>query len=245
MDLGLKGKRALVMGASAGIGRAIAEELVHEGAEVVICARNSEKLEKTAKEIGCRGHFKCDLVLPGEGRRAVETALKLLGGLDILVTNSGGPKRGTFAEISDEQWNDDFQNLWMSVVESLKVALPKMKDQKFGRVVMITSLAAKEPRAGLTTSNGLRAGLAGLCKSISNEYAPFGVTLNLVLPGMTNTDRLKELALTSDKIAAMVPLGRLAEPSEIASAVCFLTSERAAYITGQSLVVDGGATKSP
>lgn len=243
MDLKLKGKRALVMGGSSGIGRAIAESLVKEGVTVAICSRDFAKLSVTAKEIGTPHFFMCDLSKAGEAKAVTEKAMAALGGLDILVTNTGGPKRGIFAEISTEQWHTDFQALWMSVVESLNIALPVMQKQKYGRVLCVTSFAAKEPRAGLTTSNGFRAGLAGLIKSVANEYAAHGITLNLLLPGFTNTDRLKDLKLTDDKIREMVPAGRLGEPCELADLATFLASPLAGYTTGQSIVIDGGVLR--
>ncbi len=244
MDLKLKGKKALVMGGSSGLGKAIAESLVLEGVEVSICSRNIEKLKAASLEIKCQHYFDCDLSKAGEAERVVKKALNEMKGLDILVTNTGGPNKGSFQDISTNQWQDDFQSLWMSVVESLKVVLPKMKENNFGRILLVTSLAAKEPIAGLTTSNGLRAGLSGLCKSIANEYAPFGITLNLLLPGYTNTDRLKELKLSDEKVKQMVPAGRLGEPRELADLAAFLASPRAGYITGQSIAIDGGALKS-
>jgi len=243
MDLQLKNKKVLVMGASSGLGRSIAEVLVQEGAEVAICSRSLDKLQKTAKEIGAKHYFACDLTKEGEAKDVVEKAIAQMGGVDILVTNTGGPNKGNFAEISDVQWQNDFQSLWMSVVEALKVALPKMKENNYGRVLLVTSLAAKEPLSGLTTSNGLRAGLAGLSKSIANEYAPFGITINLLLPGYTATDRLKELKLTDERIKQMVPAGRLGDPRELADLAAFLASPRAGYITGQSILVDGGVTR--
>lgn len=243
MDLQLKNKKVLVMGASTGIGRSIAEVFVQEGAEVAICSRSLDKLQATAKEIGAKHVLTCDLTKAGEAKAVVEKAIKAMGGVDILVTNTGGPNKGNFADVTDSQWQEDFQSLWMSVVESLKVALPKMKENNFGRVLLVTSLAAKEPLNGLTTSNGLRAGLAGLSKSISTEYAPFGITVNLLLPGYTATDRLKELKLTDERVKQMVPAGRLGDPRELADLAAFLASPRAGYITGQSILIDGGVTR--
>lgn len=243
MDLQLKNKKALVMGASTGLGKAVAESLLAEGVDVAICSRNFDKLKKTAEEIGCSTYFTCDLSKPNEAQKVVEKCLDKWGRLDILITNTGGPDKGQFLEISDSQWHNDFQSLWMSVVESLKVALPKMKTNNFGRVLLITSLAAKEPLPALTTSNGLRAGLSGLVKSIANEYAAHGITLNLLLPGYTNTDRLKELRLSDEKVKLMVPAGRLGDPSELADLATFLSSPRAGYITGQSIAIDGGVLK--
>ena len=242
MDLQLAGKKALVLGASTGIGRAIAQTLIAEGADVTICSRDAGKLEIAAKEIGAKNYFAADLSKTGEARRVTEKAIAAFGGsLDILVTNTGGPKRGTFAEISEAQWQTDFQSLWMSVVESLNVALPVMKAKKFGRVLMVTSFAAREPRAALTTSNGLRAGLNGLCKSVANEYAAHGITLNVLMPGFTNTDRIKEINMPEEKVRQLVPAGRVGEPEELAALAAFLASPRAGYITGQNIAVDGGA----
>jgi 3-oxoacyl-[acyl-carrier protein] reductase len=244
MDLHLKNKKVLVMGSSAGLGRAVAESFIAEGARVLLCSRFEDKLKLAVKDTQAEGFVVGDLSRPGEASRVVNEAILKLGGIDVLVTNTGGPKKGNFADVNLEQWQEDFQSLWMSVVESLHVALPVMRKQKFGRILMITSLAAKEPLPGLTTSNGLRAGLAGLAKSIANEVAADGVTLNLLLPGYTATDRLKELNLSDDRVRQMVPAGRLGNPQELADLACFLASPRAGYITAQSIAVDGGALKS-
>jgi 3-oxoacyl-[acyl-carrier protein] reductase len=243
MDLKLKGKKALVMGSSSGLGRAVAESLIEEGAEVVLCSRSEDRLQKAVKEIGAKAGFVCDLTKAGEVLKLIAKTSETLGGIDILVTNTGGPQKGQFFEVTNDQWHTDFQSLWMSVVESLRAVLPAMQKQKFGRVLMITSLAAKEPMSGLTTSNGLRAGLAGLAKSIANEVAADGVTINLLLPGYTATDRLKDLKLSPEKIQQMVPAGRLGDPRELADLACFLASPRAGYITGQSIAVDGGVLR--
>lgn len=243
MDLQLKGKRALVMGSSIGLGKAVAEALIAEGAKVVLCARSEGRLQETVKELKAEAGLICDLTRAGEVQKLIERTRTALGGLDILVTNTGGPQKGNFMEVSTEQWHQDFQSLWMSVVESLHMVLPEMRQQKYGRILMITSLAAKEPLSGLTTSNGLRAGLAGLAKSIANEVAADGVTLNLLLPGYTATDRLKDLKLSDEKVRQMVPAGRLGDPRELADLACFLASPRAGYITGQSIAVDGGALR--
>lgn len=240
MDLKLKGKRALVMGSSTGIGRAIAESLIAEGASVILCARNDDRLQATVKEIGALAGFACDLTVPSAAQDLVRRSIEKLGGLDILVTNTGGPRKGNFSEISAGQWHEDFQSLWMSFVESVQVAVPTMRAARYGRILLVTSLAAKEPLPGLTTSNGLRAGLTGLAKSLANEVAADGITVNVLLPGYTATDRLKELKLTDERVKQMVPAGRLGEPSELADLACFLASPRAGYITGQSIAIDGG-----
>lgn len=243
MNLNLKGKKALVLGSSSGLGRAVAESLISEGAEVCIVSRNPESIANTTKEIGASHFETADLSLKGETSKLVERVLKKMGHIDILVNNTGGPKKNNFLDVTDEQWLEDFQSLWMSPVEAMKILLPKMKEKNYGRILMITSLAAKEPLPGLTTSNGLRAGLAGLSKSIVNEYSPFGITINLLLPGYTDTDRIKALNLSENKIKEMVPAGRLGHPRELADLAAFLASEKGAYITGQSIAVDGGVLR--
>jgi 3-oxoacyl-[acyl-carrier protein] reductase len=240
MDLGLKGKRALVQGASTGLGRAVAEALAAEGAKVAICARDKTRLEAAGRELGAAATIACDLSNPGAGTEAVKQARAKLGGLDILVTNTGGPPKGQFAEITAEQWAAGFQGLWMSAVESIQAALPGMREARWGRILLVTSAAAKEPIAGLTVSNGLRAGLLGLAKSLSQEVAGQGVTVNALLPGYTDTERLKELKVPVDKMTAQIPAGRLGRPEEFGALAAFLASERAAYITGQALAIDGG-----
>jgi len=243
MNLNLKNKKALVMGASAGIGKAIAESLINEGAEVYICSRSEQKLRDCQEDIGAAGYEVCDLSQPLASKALIERVIARIGQIDILVTNTGGPAKANFLDVSDEQWHLDFQSIWMSPVESIKAVLPHMKENNYGRVIMVTSLAAKEPILGLTTSNGLRAGLSGLGKTIANEFSAFGITINLLLPGYTNTDRLKSLKLSDEQIKTMVPAGRLGEPSELADLATFLASEKGSYITGQSIAVDGGVLK--
>ncbi|MDC1174152.1 SDR family oxidoreductase [Bacteriovoracaceae bacterium] len=244
MDLNLKGKKALVFGSSQGIGKAVAKSLIGEGVDVCINGRTKDKVEKTAKEIGAKTYVVADLSEPGRGISATEKAITELGGLDIIIINTGGPQKNDFLDVTIEQWNTDFQSLWLSAVESLHIALPLMKEQNFGRILFVTSVAAKEPLQGLTTSNGLRAGLQGLAKSISNEYAANGITINLLLPGYTNTERIQNLNLSEEKIKSMVPAGRLAEPSELGDMATFLASPKAGYITGQSIALDGGVLHS-
>ncbi len=240
MDLGLEGKRALVMGASQGLGYAIAEGLVKEGAIVTICSRSEERLAKAAKTMGAQHVLALDLNAPGAGRLAVQTASQMMGGVDILITNTGVPPKGSFLTLTADQWQEGFQSLWLSAVESIQTAVPGMQKSKFGRILLVTSAAAKEPMPGFTVSNGLRAGLLGLTKTISNEIASHGITINALLPGYTRTERLKELDIPEDKITANIPAGRLGEPQELAALATFLSSERAGYITGQAIAVDGG-----
>ncbi|QSQ20353.1 SDR family oxidoreductase [Pyxidicoccus parkwayensis] len=243
MDFGLKGRRALVMGGSAGLGYAIAEALVKEGATVAICSRGGEKLEKAAKQLGAALAVPCDLNQPGAAKRLVEETVAKLGGVDVLVVNTGGPPAGGFESLTGEQWQLGFQSLWMAAVDGIQAALPGMKERKWGRVVLVTSLAAREAMSNLTISNGLRAGLLGLVKTVSNEVAQYGVTINAVLPGYHATERMTQLGLTDEKVAPQIPARRLGRPEELAAVAAFLASEPASYVTGQSIVVDGGAQR--
>jgi 3-oxoacyl-[acyl-carrier protein] reductase len=244
MDLGLKEKTALIMGGSSGLGKAIARTLITEGAKVAISSRDEGKLKAAASEISASRIYPCDFSKPGQSRATIEKAISEMGQLDILVTNTGGPARGNFLDITTEQWQGDYQSVFMSAIEAMQVALPHMQKRGYGRIILITSVSAKEPLPKLTSSNGLRPGLKGLAKSISNEYASSGVTVNVLMPGYTNTERLQELKLTEEKIKQMIPIGRLAEPSELAALAAFLASPQASYITGQSIAVDGGFMRS-
>lgn len=240
MDLRLGGKKALIMASSKGIGRAIAESLLGEGASVCLHSRDEQRLRSLAEELGTAHYVVSDLATKGAAAHLVRTALQKMGGIDILVTNTGGPARGNFLEIPNDQWYHDYQSVWMSVVEAMHECLPVMRQQKWGRILLITSVAAREPLPALTTSNGLRAGLLGLAKSISKEYAQHGITINCLLPGYTNTERLQSINLTDQRIRELVPAGRLGDPRELADFATFLASERGGYITGQSIAVDGG-----
>jgi 3-oxoacyl-[acyl-carrier protein] reductase len=244
MNLNLHGKTALIMASSDGIGKAIAQSLLAEGVEVCLNARTEAKLQAVKAEIGAQHCIAADLTLPDAAREMAQQALELMGRVDILVTNTGGPAKNDFINVATEQWQSDFNSLWMAPVDAMKALLPSMQQQHYGRVLMVTSVAAIEPLSGLTTSNGLRAGLAGLARSISNEYAKDGITLNLLLPGYTNTARIKNLKLSDENIKQMVPAGRLAEPRELADLCTFLASEKGSYITGQSIAVDGGVLRS-
>jgi 3-oxoacyl-[acyl-carrier protein] reductase len=244
MDLGIKGKGALVMGASAGIGRAIAAVLAREGAKVAICARDEGRLKEAQAATKAAAHVVCDLSRPGAGAQAVKEAASKLGAdIEILVANTGGPPKGQFHEISPEAWQTGFQGLWMSAVDSIQAALPGMKAKKWGRILLVTSVAAKEPMAGLTVSNGLRAGLLGLAKSLSHEVASHGVTINALLPGFTRTERLKELGIAEEKMTGQIPARRLADPEELGALTAFLASQHAGYVTGQAITIDGGYSR--
>jgi 3-oxoacyl-[acyl-carrier protein] reductase len=243
MNLGISGKRALVQGASSGLGYAIAQALIAEGVKVAICARPGERLELAKNALGAAAAIGADLSKAGEAERVVKEAQRVLGGVDILVVNTGGPPKVEFLSVADSQWRDGFESLWMGAVDSVRAALPQMMESKFGRILIVTSAAAKEPMPGLTISNGLRAGLLGLTKSISNEVAHAGVTINALLPGYTDTERLRELGIPAEKISANIPARRLGRPEEFAALAAFLSSAPAAYITGQAIAVDGGYLK--
>jgi 3-oxoacyl-[acyl-carrier protein] reductase len=244
MDLKIKGKRALVQGSSQGLGRAIAEALIKEGVIVAVSSRNHEKLNQTAREIGAAAAIPCDLSKPGAALTLIKEAQERLGGIDILVTNTGGPPKGKFEGVTSEQWQEGFQSLWLSATDSIQAVLPGMKERGWGRILLVTSAAAREPRPLLAISNGLRAGLLGLTKTVSNEIASFGVTINALLPGFTDTDRLRELNISAETITAQIPVGRLGRPEEFGALAAFLASEHAAYITGQAVACDGGSLRS-
>jgi 3-oxoacyl-[acyl-carrier protein] reductase len=240
MDLGLQGKRALVMGASSGLGFAIASELVREKARVAICSRSEERIRAAAANMGAALGVAADLSKPGAPKAVVEQVVQSLGGVDVLVVNTGGPPKGSLMELTDAQWQEGFQSLWLGAVEAIRAVVPGMKERRWGRIILITSSTAREPMPGLTISTGLRAGLMGLTKIFSGEVAEHGITLNSVLPGYHATERLKELGIPEDRITSQIPARRLGRPEELGALVAFLASEQAAYITGQSLVADGG-----
>ncbi|MES2274207.1 MAG: SDR family oxidoreductase [Chlamydiota bacterium] len=243
MDLGLKNKRVVVQGSSSGLGFAIAKGFADEGAKVAICSTNEKRIKQAAIDIPGAIPFVFDLDVPGNGRRFVKDAAKALGGIDILVTNTGGPPKGHFADLTLQDWEDGFRRLWLSAIESILEALPLMKKQKFGRILFSTSTAAKEPISYLTVSNGLRSGLIGLMKTLSTEVGPYNITANAILPGYTRTARLAELKVSEEKLTSQIPMGRLAEPDEFAALAVFLGSVQASYITGQAIACDGGLIK--
>lgn len=260
MDLGLKGKVAVVCGASQGLGRAIAEALAAEGADLVVNARSAQKLEAVAGEIakgtGARVEpVAADLTARDGPETVVSAAQRRFGRVDILVTNTGGPPAGPFESHSAEAWRQAVAQNLESVVSLVRAALPGMKERRWGRVVNVTSISVKQPVDGLILSNSIRAAVTGFAKTVSNEAAPHGVTVNCVLPGFTRTERLAHLAeanagrtgkTTDDAYSDWereIPMGRLGEPAELAALTAFLCSERASYITGQSIAVDGGWIK--
>ncbi len=251
MDLGIAGKKALVLASSKGLGKGVAIELAREGVEVMICGRDTEALESTKVEIEALGNSKVHSVRgdlsSAEGRTVVIDAVRQsLGSVDILITNTGGPPPGNFDDVTLDDWEKAYRLLIESAVGIIKEVLPDMKKKGWGRIVSITSMSIQQPVDGLILSNAVRSTFLGLVKSLSNELAPYNITVNNVLPGYTNTDRLKSLIKANpnfDKAVATVPMGRIAEVREFAQAVTFLASDCASYITGVSLPVDGGWIK--
>lgn len=242
MDLELKGKSVLVLGASAGIGKSIACEFVKEGARVAICSRDPSRIKKAGENIGAELAIPCDLNEKGQRAELVKKVSKHFDGLDVLVTNTGGPPKGLFSDLDMKAWEEGFNGLWMSAVETIKAALPGMCKKGFGRILLVTSVAAKEPINQLTVSSSLRSGLSGLVRTVSREIAPHGVTINAILPGYTDTDRLRQLGVV-DSILKAIPAKRLGKPEEIGYLATFLASNKAAYINGQSIAVDGAYLK--
>jgi len=260
MDLGLAGRVALVAASSKGLGRAVAEEFADEGAHVVMCARGEAALAEAAASVCARGAGDVETIVADlseeEGvARVAAGALDRFGRVDVLVNNAGGPPAGPFESHPLEAWRTAVRLNLESALELTRAVLPGMKERGWGRIVNITSVAVKEPVDGLILSNSVRAAVTGFARTLANEVAPFGVTVNNALPGYTRTDRLQELAeaissqsdVPREQVEsdweATIPMGRLGEPREFAALVVFLASDRASYITGRSITVDGGRTR--
>jgi 3-oxoacyl-[acyl-carrier protein] reductase len=246
MDLGLRGKTAIVCGASSGLGLASAEALTEEGANVTMFARRRDELERESNRLGALA-VRGDVTNVGDLDRLVERTLQAFGGIDILVWNSGGPPAQVAAEATDEQIEAAFELLLLSAVRLVRRCLPHIRQSPAGRVIFITSGAVKEPSPILALTNMFRPGLTGWAKTLSRELGPDGITVNCVAPGRVDTPRMEELYGPDGPPAeelGQIPLRRLGRPQEFGDVVCFLASERASYVSGTTVTVDGGMSRT-
>jgi 3-oxoacyl-[acyl-carrier protein] reductase len=256
MDLGLKDCRAFVAGASKGLGKACAKSLADEGARVFVCARNAEEIKQAADAIGAAGYSTADVSHPADVKRVIAEAIEKLGGLDILVTNAGGPPTGPFENAGDGDWDIAYQLTLMSAVRMIREALPALKASGRGRIVNLTGYGVKEPMTDLVVSDAVRAGVTVMAKTIASDLAPFGITVNNIAPGPIMTDRLiaihaaraKSLGIGIDeqfkRFAETIPVRRMGRPEEVGDLCAYLCSRQAGYLTGQAIVVDGGVNRS-
>ncbi|NTV76309.1 MAG: SDR family oxidoreductase [Holophaga sp.] len=253
MELGITGRVAMVAAASKGLGKAAAAALVKEGCRVSICGRDQAALEAARAELGGSVlAVPCDVTNPTEIEDWFKATLAAFGQVDILVTNTGGPPAATFLDLTEAQWESGVQSTLLNVVRMSRLVLPGMRERKWGRIVHITSLVAKQPAPLLTISSTLRAGLSALTKTMATEFGPDNVLVNALLPGHVMTDRQLHLAEVRsqkdgttveeyfEKANASIPVRRLGRPEEIGDVIAFLCSDRASYLTGSSIQVDGG-----
>jgi len=246
MDLGLRGKTAIVCGASSGLGLASAEALAEEGANVAMLARRREQLTQDAERIGALA-VRGDVTNAADLERLVTRTLEAFGGIDIVVWNSGGPPAGKASELTDEQLEAAFELLLVPAVRLIRLCLPHLEKSGAGRIVAINSITTKEPSPNLPLSNAMRPGLTGWLKTLSRELGPKGITVNSVAAGRIDTPRMTELygeaGLSAEELAE-IPIGRMGTPREFGDVVCFLASARASYISGTLVLVDGGSSRS-
>ncbi len=252
---------ALVAAASRGLGRAAARALAADGFQVAICSRRREAIDAAARDIkqetGAEvAAFAADLSTPEGPAAVVRQTVERFGGLDVLVTNTGGPRSATFEALTDADWQAAFDSLLMSVVRLCRAAIPVMRARGGGRIINITSVAVRQPVDGLILSNAVRTAVIGLSKTLATELAPDRILVNSVAPGFTRTERVTDVtaataaregidaAAVEQRIVRQIPLGRLGEPHELANLIAFLASDAASYITGTTIQVDGGLVKS-
>ncbi len=260
MDFGIRNKVAIVTAASKGLGKATALALAQEGAKLVICSRDKKEIEQTAKELQLKTKTSvfpvvADVSKVNHLKILVATAKRRFGTVHILVSNAGGPPHGDFLALPDKEWQRGVELTLMSTVRLMRLVLPMMIKQRWGRIITITSITAKQPINELLVSSTIRPGLLGLTKVLSNQYAHENITINTVCPGYILTDRQKELMETrsaKDKMtmegylsnmAKDIPAGRMGRPEEIGSVIAFLASAKASYINGVNLLIDGGLAK--
>ena len=261
MDLGLKNKVAIVAASSKGLGRAVALELAKEGARISMCSRNREQIRQAAEfihaETGAEVYYEqVDVSRGDEVRTFVTNTINRFGDINILVTNAGGPPSGLFVSLRPQDWMAAFHLNLMSVIQLCAEVIPHMQRKRWGRIINVTSISVKQPVDGLMLSNSIRSAVVGFAKTLSNEVAPYNILVNNVCPGYTRTERVEELSVamaqrkgvTKERIVSgweeSIPMGRLGHPEEFAALVAFLASERASYITGTTIPIDGGAVKS-
>jgi 3-oxoacyl-[acyl-carrier protein] reductase len=266
MDLGLEGKISLVLASSKGLGLACAKGLYKEGANVIICSRNEENLKNAQKKIKNLDseetdneviYFVADLRYEDQIALLIEKVIKEYGTIDILVHNAGGPPSAPINKITKNDWENSINLNLLSFIKITDLVIPYMQKQEFGRIIAITSVSVKQPLNNLVLSNTTRLGVVGFAKTLANEYAKDNILVNVVCPGPNLTDRMKELISSIVKQSGkskeevtkswteQIPLGRLGNPEELANLVVFLVSEKASYITGTVIQVDGGFVKSP
>lgn len=258
MDMGIEGKTAIVCGSSRGLGRACAEALAAEGVNLVLCSRNFDRIFETSRAISERFGvnvipISADISHPDSPDKLVHEALSHYGGVDILINNAGGPPPGRFDDFDDADWDAAYQLTFMSVVRMSRAVLPLMAKNHWGRIVNLASISVKQPIPGLLLSNAFRSAVVGLARTLADEAAPLGILVNTIATGSFDTDRLRgvykkraeetgtpeeEFLKTAE---AAIPLGRIGRPEELAWLTTFLASERASYITGATIQVDGGA----
>lgn len=261
MDLGIKDKVVLVTASSKGLGYAIAKEMLEEGARVAISSRNEESIRKAAETLSQNGKYDvfyvpADLSNPEDVDRLMDQVLNHFGQIDILVCNTGGPRTSDFVDTTYEDWKNGMDMMLYPVLKMTERVIPKMKENKWGRIIFMTSTWVKQPRKSGVISTMARSAVSGLSKHLSNELAPYNILVNQVMPGPTWTDRSREITsrlasargvpveVIKAEIAEEIPLGRYGTAEEIANAVTFLASEKASFITGASLQVDGGQIKA-
>jgi 3-oxoacyl-[acyl-carrier protein] reductase len=260
VDLGLRGKVAFVAGGSKGLGKAVAMELSREGARVALCAREHPELPGAVEEIrsftgGEVIGIAADLSISNQARDFIRKGLEHFGTIDILVNNAGGPPDRRFLEIDEDLWNFAFRLNLLSAITMIREAVPIMIEKRWGRIINLDSVAVKQPIEGLILSNTIRIGIVGLAKTLSNELALYNITVNNICPAYTMTERVRKLSaeiagkkgISSDEVIrgweSQIPMGRLGKPEEIGALAAFLASERAGFITGDSIQIDGGWCK--